>query len=131
MRSPFTFDNAALRKLHAVAVTRWPLGLRSSYGDDEDGPWPGFWLVGDEGVYIMSNGKAMDGKAQPVVYANECNPETMSFDAWWAYKNAAFGGDDGVEFIDRETVEAIIASGNDMVVEFTPTEITVSESVPS
>ena len=131
MRSSFTFDNAALRVLLAKAKQRWALGLRSSYGDNGQNPQPGFWLVGDEGVYLMSNGKAVEGDDQPVVYANECNPKTMPFDTWWDYKNAGFGGDDGVEFIDRETVEAIIASGNDMVVEFTPIEMTVSELLPS
>lgn len=131
MSSPFTFDNAALRVLLAKARQRWALGLRSSYGDNGPNPQPGFWLVGDEGVYIMGNGKAVEGNNQPVVYANECNPKTMRFDQWWDYKNAGFGGDDGVEFIARETVEAIIASGNDMVIEFTPGEMTISEAASS
>ena len=76
---------------------------------------PGLWLVGDDGVYLMSNGTpamANDGSliteepkfpTKPikrlVAYANECNPEEMDFDDWWAAKRASFGGDDGVEFI--------------------------------
>lgn len=33
----------------------------------------GLWLVGDEGVYAMSNGKLAEGQRALVVYADECN----------------------------------------------------------
>jgi hypothetical protein len=55
---------------------------------------PGFWLVGYEGVYLMHNGKAPDGK-QLVVYTRECNPTSMPFDDWWSVKESS--GDDGCE----------------------------------
>jgi len=45
-----------------------------------EGKVPGLWLVGDHGVYIMSNG----------------NPD------WYDYKRRHFGGDDGIEFIAAE-----------------------------
>lgn len=64
----------------------------------------GLWLIGDDGVYLMPNttdGIHHKGSApRVIVYAEECNPTTMSFDEWWAAKQASFGGDDGVEFID-------------------------------
>ncbi|MBY0561507.1 MAG: DUF3085 domain-containing protein [Hyphomicrobium sp.] len=70
---------------------------------------PGLWLVGDTGVYLMSNGDPMlpdpkQPKRSLVAYAHECNPETMAFDDWWDAKRASFGGDDGVEFVPLASV---------------------------
>lgn len=76
----------------------------------------GIWLVGDQGVYLMAN--TLDGiynrkkKADDkhfVVYANQCNPGTMEFDEWWAYKRASFGGDDGVETIKLEEIDRLLS----------------------
>ena len=61
---------------------------------------PGFWLVGDQGVYIMSNGKLSDRQKPLVVYSTECHPQGDP--DWWDYKRRHFGGDDGVEFIDAD-----------------------------
>ncbi|KPH76530.1 MULTISPECIES: DUF3085 domain-containing protein [Bosea] len=75
-------------------------------GQDER---PGVWLVGDEGVYIMSNGKLAEGKRPLVVYAQECDPKTNP--DYWHYKRQHFGGDDGVEFLDAaELVKLIVAA---------------------
>lgn len=70
---------------------------------------PGLWLVGDDGVYLMSNGipsipKGNNTNKQFVVYADECNPDIQDFDEWWEVKNATFGPDDGCEFIDLERI---------------------------
>jgi hypothetical protein len=51
-----------------------------------------------------------------IVYANEVNPDTMPFDAWWANKTRGFGGDDGVEFlpiadIERQLTTVSLTSG--------------------
>ena len=59
---------------------------------------PGFWLVGDQGVYIMSNGKLADGHKPLVVFSTECHPQGDP--DWWDYKRRYFGRDDGVEFVD-------------------------------
>lgn len=64
------------------------------------GERPGLWLVGDEGVYVMSNGKLAVGSRPLVVYSDECHP-IGNLD-WHDYKRRHFGGDDGVEFIDAE-----------------------------
>lgn len=69
---------------------------------------PGLWLVGDEGIYLMSNGKehpkdAMTGK-NAVVYAEECNP-AMDPDKWWYVKQTSFGGDDGCDFLDALSIQ--------------------------
>ncbi len=67
----------------------------------------GLWLVGDHGVYLMSNA-SIDRSA--IVYANECDPAKMDFDTWWAVKRATFGGDDGVEFIGIEEIEFLVSA---------------------
>jgi Protein of unknown function (DUF3085) len=74
------------------------------YGDDTG---RGLWLVGDQGVYLMSNA-AIDKPT--VVYANECDPTALPFEVWWEAKRATFGGDDGVDFIRIEEIEALVAA---------------------
>ena len=70
-------------------------GLRPGEGEK-----PGVWLVGDDGVYILSTGKLAEGQRPFVVYAEECDPKTNP--DCWHYKRQHFGGDDGIEFIDAE-----------------------------
>jgi hypothetical protein len=36
----------------------------------------GLWIVGDEGVYVLSNGKLAEGQRALAVYADECDPKT-------------------------------------------------------
>ncbi|ANH08948.1 DUF3085 domain-containing protein [Shinella sp. HZN7] len=69
---------------------------------------PGLWLVGDHGVYLMSNGQLLDGAKPLVVYAEECDPSTN--DDWFDVKRRTFGGDDGVDFIDAEQLEPMMAA---------------------
>jgi len=70
----------------------------------------GLWLVGDEGVYILSNGKLTEGQRPLVIYAEECNPKTNS--DYWHYKRRYFGGDDGVDFLDATELERIISAAS-------------------
>jgi hypothetical protein len=77
-------------------------GFRNPYyglapGRDEK---PGLWLVGDEGVYILSNGKLTERQRPLVVYAEECDPKTNP--DYWHYKRQHFGADDGIDFLDAE-----------------------------
>lgn len=74
-------------------------------GKDEK---PGVWLVGDEGVYLLSNGKLAEGQRALVVYAEECDPRTNP--DYWHYKRQHFGGDDGIDFIDAVELERLIAA---------------------
>ena len=83
--------------------------FRSLYGDE---PKPAIWLVGDQGVYLMSNGTAEN--RPPVAYAEGVNPDKNSFDTWWENKRRSFGGDDGCDPIDLEEI-AKIASKNRLV----------------
>lgn len=57
-------------------------------------------LVGDHGIYLLSNGTPVHlvdaGKSTRVVcYAKECDPKTLAFDDWYDAKVRIFGGDDG------------------------------------
>lgn len=70
-------------------------GLRPGKGEI-----PGLWLVGDQGVYILSNGRLADGDRPLVVYSDECHP--VGNPDWFHYKHRHFGGDDGIEFIHAE-----------------------------
>ncbi len=80
---------------------RNPQGLSSAKNER-----PGLWLVGDEGVYILSNGKLAEDQRPLVVYAQECDPKTNP--DYWHYKRQHFGGDDGVEFLDAAMLVKLI-----------------------
>jgi hypothetical protein len=74
----------------------------------------GLWLVGDRGIYLMSNGAPPlllgDSTSSHVVaYAAECDPRNPG--DWWDLKRAAFGGDDGTIFLDAPFIEGLIARG--------------------
>jgi hypothetical protein len=122
-----TFPYEQLRDLLANAETRWPEGLRERYDEKDD---PGFWLVGDQGVYLMHNGLLIEGQKPPIVFARECNPETMPFDEWWDAKNASFGGDDGVEFIDADVVRKAVADKSPLLVTLSPNEMRIATLAP-
>jgi hypothetical protein len=106
----FTFSVTAI---HTV-ITRGRIdarmngGFRNPHyglapGKDEK---PGVWLVGDEGVYVMSNGKLAEGQRSLVIYAEECDPKTNP--DYWHYKRQYFGGDDGIDFLDAELFVRLI-----------------------
>ncbi len=74
---------------------------------------PGLWLVGDQGVYLMSNGK-------PALLVDPADTRTSwptpprrtpppASTAWWEVKRAAFGGDDGVVFLELPFAEGLLA----------------------
>jgi hypothetical protein len=109
MKLHFPWDQIAkLLEELTTATTARPL-----YGADTG---KGLWLVGDHGVYMMANttdgihnrARKKDAK-HFVVYARECDPDKLHFDAWWANKQASFGGDDGIEFFALADIEAFAA----------------------
>lgn len=100
----------------------------------------GLWLVGDQGVYLMSNGSPHMSKSNDpedkgsfVSYAVECNPE-LEFDEWYDNKRHSFGGDDGAEFLALEALENGFKNTPDkkgrLTLDVTPTGIGIVESVP-
>lgn len=118
-----TFPQDKLVRLVADATAAWPKGVVPTPYHDEAAR-PGFWLVGDEGVYLMHNGKRQDGEKPVVVYATECNPEKLPFDEWWENKRASFGGDDGVEYLPPELIiTAATTKDAVLVIECTENEI--------
>ena len=114
-----TFDTKELAALLADAQRAWAADptVRTYCGMYDE---QGFWLVGDEGVYLMHNGKTsarvngaimagdvFNGEKIAVVYAKESDPRKGDT---WDSKRALFGADDGIELLARQSVEAWIAS---------------------
>lgn len=72
-------------------------------------------LVGDQGVYLMSNGLPGDMHQPPstwfVAYAQGMNP---GLDAdWWDTKRAVYGGDDGADALDLvDALRALLDRGD-------------------
>ncbi|MGC4026579.1 MAG: DUF3085 domain-containing protein [Mesorhizobium sp.] len=121
-----TFPNLELKRLLQIAEQQWPLGLRRRWNENLDAELsPGFWLVGDQGVYLMQNGKAIHAERQPVVYALECNPHTMPLETWWRNKCASFGADEGVRFVEAEVIRRAVKNDLDLIMELSvePTRI--------
>ncbi|KAA3448178.1 DUF3085 domain-containing protein [Mesorhizobium sp. SARCC-RB16n] len=96
----FTFPIPGVRKVvdRGIADAAANGGFRNPYYGE--GEIPGLWLVGDQGVYMISNGKLADSDRPLVIYSDECHP--VGNPDWFHYKTRHFGGDDGIEFIDAE-----------------------------
>jgi Protein of unknown function (DUF3085) len=92
---------------------------------------PGLWLVGDNGIYLRSNGNPRFNKPYEiegedgsfVAYAQECDPSKLPFDEWWANKQESFGGDDEIDYIPSEEVDIWLdgTKGSFLVMESDPT----------
>lgn len=102
----FTFPVAQVRAIIARGQSDAAAhgGFRNPHyglapGKDEK---PGLWLVGDQGVYVMSNGILAPDARPLVCYALECNPADPG--DWWHYKHKHFGGNDGIEFLDAAEI---------------------------
>lgn len=105
-------------------------GLPNIHGEDiDDTKVPaGLMLVGDEGIYFMSNGmsdevEALRAEGRHVAYARETDPKLMSQEEAYQNKRAIFGGDDGVEFFSAEELRAGILPGTEFVIEILPEAI--------
>lgn len=106
----FTFPIHAIRLVidRGIADAAANGGFRNPYYGLKpgEGEKPGLWLVGDNGVYIMSNGKLADGARPLVVYSEECHP--VGHPDWFDYKRRHFGGDDSIEFIAAEQLLPLV-----------------------
>ncbi len=108
-----TFAAPAVLELlrHAIAAPK-----HSSPYSQED-PGPSLFLVKDEGIYLMSNGKpGLPGENAPnkVVYAKGYEPLTEKqrdgSDAWgerYEKIRAAVGGDDFAEFLPADSLKEL------------------------
>ena len=103
----FDIDDVLPLLAHAEAA------LEHGMGYSGEPPYPGLFLVGDQGIYLMSNGHPgllkENGKGYVVVYANECDPTRHPFEDWWAVKRQEFGGDDGAEVFSAEEIRQVLA----------------------
>lgn len=127
---PMTFDREGVldRILHAKAATAW----KKSYGEGKAAA--ALWLVGDHGVYLMSNGHPgevvdvtdpEDGDVNPTIqitYADGINPEEETFDDWWQEKQDCFGGDDQCIPIPLAEFDEYVMAGEG------PLTVTLSDS---
>jgi len=127
----FTFPILAVRKVIERGITDAQAngGFRVPYQgfSPTEQARPGLWLVGDQGVYIIANGKLSQGGKPFVVYSEQCHPGG-DID-WWEYKRRHFGGDDGVEFIAAEQLIPLFDRNfraTHLNLQLTETEITFS-----
>ncbi len=96
--------------MHTAKISEWP-GIHDI---DLEKIKPGLWLVGDRGIYFMSNGRpplkdiSEPGKNR-VVHAIEADP-AIHPDTWHDVKRAAFGADDGAVFIQESFCSKLIES---------------------
>ncbi|MGR7993565.1 DUF3085 domain-containing protein [Xanthobacter sp. ZOL 2024] len=127
----FTFS---VPHVHAV-ITRGRIdaflngGFRNPYYGTRpgEGEQPGAWLVGDEGVYLMANGKLAEGQKTFVIYAEECDPKTNP--DHWHYKRQHFGADDGIEFLDAAMLVKLIRASpwaTHLRIEMTDSNLSIS-----
>jgi hypothetical protein len=89
---------------------------KKAYSWDEEKPVPALWLVGDSGLYLMSNGsppildtgEVLKGTYEPgkvkflSAKAQGCDPSVDDVESWWPLQNAVDEGNDFVQPIPLE-----------------------------
>lgn len=115
-----TFEAEEVRKI--LEHSRTAPNHRAAFG--QKNPEPGLLLVGDEGVYLMSNGiprlmadgtvgdPKQEGRSF-CVHAEGMNPETDDPEMVWDRKCATFGGSDGSDYIPAEDVAQGLSDSSD------------------
>jgi len=124
-----TFDKQIVQRL--IEHSEGSASHKTLYGVKTTNA-PGLWIVGDEGVYLMSNGdpglkdeKSVTG-GHVVCYADQCNPKKMAFEDWYEAKERIFGGDDGVEFVSaRDIRAALLVPGNKIKINLSKTRLSI------
>ena len=92
------------RVKRALDHSRKDPNLRAPYGLGPDLEGPSLLLVKDQGVYLMANSKGDD--RDHVIYAHGFNPKTVDPEILWDRSRAVMGGDDGVDALPEEFIEA-------------------------
>lgn len=83
----------------------------------------GFWLVKDEGIYLMA---PTDKKFETVVYARGYKPTKSNRDILWA-KTHAISGDDFAEFVRLDRNQMIrVTRGGDITIEIDAVQMMVT-----
>lgn len=118
----------------------FPMSVKADDVDRSKLP-AGLLLVGDHGVYLMSQESIEKVKAAAVsdpafadavkdipthhaAFAQEANPDTMTPQECHAAKSAIFGGDDGVEFLPAESFDLPL-QGDTLMIDITPEAIVI------
>ena len=113
-----TFDAQTVERLiEMTEALRVGVSSYSAVGACVAGPRQrGLHLVGDQGVYVMSNAEnqpRLPGSDRlSVCFADQVNPFEMEFDDWWEAKQASFGSDDGTEFIPIDEAKRWLAGAS-------------------
>lgn len=94
-------------------------------------------LVGDQGIYLMSNGCPAQlvnesGHGRVVAYCKESDPTSSAcFDDWYEAKNRIFGGDDGTVPLPLSMFEQVMKLPDDKTFKVKLTMNHVSVLAPS
>ncbi len=93
----------------------------------------GLNLVGDQGIYLMSNAEVEPENGSGfshVCYAKEADHEKMDPDECYDAKRAIFGGDDGVEFIAADDLDDAL-DGEFLKIDMSPEHFAIYKSKPA
>ena len=115
------------RAMLDAEVKEYDIALSARAEDvDHDKIEIGLILVGDQGVYLMSQAPIEEVRGaglSHVVYAREVDPTTLPVNEWWAAKRKSFGGDDGTLLLTEDQVKAGCGTGSTLRIDLTPTRI--------
>jgi Abortive infection C-terminus/Protein of unknown function (DUF3085) len=103
---------------------------QKAYAEEGEDAVPALWLVGDSGVYLMSNGKPpilatgeiFRGQVVPgevrflMAPAEGCDPGLDDVDAWWPIHNAIDDGNDFVQPIPLAQFDTPLARAKTQIV---------------
>jgi len=102
----YHFKKSEILKIIALAETKKKFLPAYSQQDMKKVP-AGAWLVGDSGVYFMSNATPISDKEKVIAYARESNPDdkTGKYGDYYDNKRAGYGGDDGSDYISLKALK--------------------------
>ena len=115
-----TYDDLFDPKKHLGGKIKKKNGWPDQDNIDRTKILPALWLVKDQGVYLMSNGKQPEvpkGASLPVAYADESNPKKpgANFDDWYEAARDIMGGDDCVISLPIEWFEKAVKDGREKI----------------
>jgi hypothetical protein len=100
------FKTSEIKRCISHAINSSSFSVGYEFPDSPKIKSPGFLLVHDQGVYMMSNGQprdlvgnddAVEAGNSYVAYAAHCNPHVV--ENFWENSREFVGGDDFVEFL--------------------------------
>lgn len=113
------------RRAHLMKTFRGGISIHTTDDDIDRSKIPaGIWLVGDQGVYVMSNISMTepDIVTEPIEHAVQCfetDVRNVGEEGQDQAKVSIFGGDDGVIFLDAEFIidycEEVRKGGGDVL----------------